>query len=194
MYLYARTQYSRYTWTYNQYTHVYWVQEILECINLKEYISSIYAVKKKYSVFALSWKKYFGTQTVKKKKKKKKKKLSGFLSDENKNKILRKKKTAPPPPPRKLIKWSVPKLSEWGWAFGIFIVWWRSIILTYKYFFLETEVWGWGGEGGMLVFVEGPEQKWGGAPLQVSSLLCHIILNNSRIWRNIFWPSSLGLT
>ena len=79
----------------------------------------------------------------------------------SKNKILREKKQPPlTPPPRKLIKWSVPKLSEWGWAFGIFIVWWRSIILTYKYFYLETEVRGWGGgKGGMLVFVDGPEQK-----------------------------------
>ena len=36
-------KYSRYiyTRTYKQYTHVYWVQEIHERINLKEYISSI---------------------------------------------------------------------------------------------------------------------------------------------------------
>ena len=36
-----------YTRTYKQYTHVYWVHEIHERINLKEYISRIYAVLKK---------------------------------------------------------------------------------------------------------------------------------------------------
>ena len=30
MYIYTRTQYPRYTRTYKQYTHVYWVQEIHE--------------------------------------------------------------------------------------------------------------------------------------------------------------------
>ena len=70
--------------------------------------------KKKLSLLCPE-KKYFGSQTVQKKKKKKPKKtnkFSSFLSDENKNKILRN----PPPHPRKSIKWSVPKLSEWGWA------------------------------------------------------------------------------
>ena len=33
-----------YTQTYKQYTHVYWIQEIHERINPKEYISSIYTV------------------------------------------------------------------------------------------------------------------------------------------------------
>ena len=38
---YPRYMYTR---TYKQYTHVDWVQETYECINLNEYISSIYAV------------------------------------------------------------------------------------------------------------------------------------------------------
>ena len=61
--------------------------------------------RKKFFVFALSWKKkYFGTQTVKKEK------FSVFLSEENKNKILRKKKKKQPPPTRpQKIKWLVPK-------------------------------------------------------------------------------------
>ena len=44
MYIYIRTQYPRYKRTYQQYTHVYWGQEIHESINLKQYILSIYAV------------------------------------------------------------------------------------------------------------------------------------------------------
>ena len=59
--------------TYKQYTHVH-----IPMYNF---------------VFALSWKKYFGSQTVKKKKKKKK--ISGFLSEEN----LEEKKASPPPTP-----------------------------------------------------------------------------------------------
>ena len=46
--------------------------------------------RKKNNVFALSWKKYFGSQTVKKE--------FSFLSEENKKKILRKKKKKKQPP------------------------------------------------------------------------------------------------
>ena len=88
MYTYTRTQYPRYTRTYKQYTHVYWVQEK----NLKEFISTVYVVKKT-NVFALSWKKIFLLSDCEKK-------FSGFLSEENKNKNLKKKRPpgAPPPP------------------------------------------------------------------------------------------------
>ena len=82
---YPRYMYTR---TYKKYTHVYWVQEIHERINLKEYISSIYAVMKKYFVFALSWKKYFDSRTVRKKN------LFFYWK-----KILRKKTKPPPTPP-----------------------------------------------------------------------------------------------
>ena len=55
---YPRYMYTR---TYKQYAHVYWVQEIHECINLKEiHVEHICCLEKKKHVFALSWKKYFG--------------------------------------------------------------------------------------------------------------------------------------
>ena len=61
---YPRFMYTR---TYKQYTHVYWVPEIHERINLKEYISSIYLFRKKKILFLLCpEKKYFGSWTVRK--------------------------------------------------------------------------------------------------------------------------------
>ena len=61
--------------------------------------------------------------------------------------------------------------------------------MTYKYFSSRLKcVWrgGGGGAGGkgrvILVFVDGSRTEMRRRPLaQVSSLLCHIILNNSRI-------------
>ena len=53
--------------------------------------------KKKKNVFALIWKIYFGSRTVRKK-------ISVFLSEENLE-----KKVPPPPHTHTKIKWSVPK-------------------------------------------------------------------------------------
>ena len=106
---YPRYMYIR---TYKQYTHVYWVQEIHERIDLKQYISSIYAVqKKKYFVFALTWKKYFGSRTVRKK-------SLLFIG----RKSWGKNPATPSTPPPQKIKWSVPKqVFSWRGSYGVML-------------------------------------------------------------------------
>ena len=91
---YPRYMYTR---TYKQYTHVYWVQEIHEHINLKE--------KKKKKSFCLVLKKILWISVCEKKN------LVFY-----RKKILRKK---PAPPPRQKIKWSVPKqVFSWRGSYG----------------------------------------------------------------------------
>ena len=99
----------------HEYTHEYWVQEIHKRINLKEYIRAymLFKKKKKKNVFALSWKKYFGSRTVRKK--------SLFFY---RKKILRKKPSPPLPPfpPPRKIKWLVPKqVFSWRGSYGVML-------------------------------------------------------------------------
>ena len=81
---YPRYMYTR---TYKTYTHLYWVQEIHEHINLKEYISSIMLFGKKNILFLLCPEKIFWLSDCEKK-------ISVFLSEEN----LEEKTQAAPPP------------------------------------------------------------------------------------------------